>query len=61
MFGLSSKGTIGLVLMLVGVVGLFPSMGVQSGQLFVYALAPAMLVLTLGTWMVGTDMQGRPV
>ncbi|MFB6129543.1 MAG: hypothetical protein ABEJ28_01830 [Salinigranum sp.] len=61
MFGMSSKGSIGLVLMIVGIAALFPAMAPSASQLFEYVLVPAILVLTLGTYLVGTDMRGRPV
>ena len=58
---MAAKATIGAVLMAIGVLGFVPSVSSATDGLLAYALVPAILLLTLGTWMVGTDMSGRPV
>jgi len=61
MLGLSQRGLIGIVLMLVGTAAFFPAVfpGGMSSPLDLLPLAAAAL-LTLGTYLVGTDVEGRP-
>ena len=58
---LSHKAGLGYALMLLGTLGLvavvFPDV---DGMLSLIAV-PAVIVLTIGTYFVGTDIQGRPV
>ncbi len=58
---LSKKGVVGVVLMLVGTLAFLPGMFPTTGQLATIALLPAALILTYGTYLVGTDGSGRPV
>ena len=60
MLGLSQRGLIGIVLMVVGTAAFFPA--VFPGTTFtvdLLALAAAAL-LTIGTYLVGADVEGRP-
>ena len=61
MVSTGSKGLLGLALMIVGVLGFLPALGVGTASLFRWALVPAILLLALGTLMVGTDISGTPV
>ena len=47
--------------MLVGTVGFLLALTPNVPQLLSIALAPAVLILALGTYLVGTDMSGGPV
>jgi hypothetical protein len=57
----SSRGVQGLALMVVGSLLFLPAMFSGTPPLVNWVLVPAIVVLTVGTWMVGTDMDGRPV
>lgn len=61
MLGLSQRGLIGIVLMLVGTVGFFPAVFPGSTSLLDLLLLVAAALLTVGTYLVGTDVEGRPV
>jgi hypothetical protein len=58
----TGKGTIGVVLMIVGtlafVPGIFPT---ATGLMYDLLLVPAIGMLTLGTYLYGTDTDGKPV
>lgn len=59
---MSTKGLAGLALMLVGIVLFAPGLLPGAGQLSTVALLPAAILLTVGTYLVGTDGGGgRPV
>lgn len=58
---LSTKGLVGAVLMLVGAVAFLPGLLPSAGQTATLLLLPAALLLTYGTYLVGTDGTGRPV
>jgi hypothetical protein len=58
---LSKKGLVGVALMLVGSLAFLPGLVPGSGQTATLALLPAALLLTYGTYLVGTDGGGRPV
>jgi hypothetical protein len=58
---LSKKGVVGIVLMLLGLLAFLPGLLPTSGQVATIALLPAALLLTYGTYLVGTDGSGRPV
>jgi hypothetical protein len=60
MFGLSQRGLVGIGLMLVGTVAFLPLLGPQSSLPDVL-LVGAAAMLTLGTYMVGTDVTGNAV
>lgn len=51
----------GLALILVGSVLLVPAMLPNASTLSTYALVPAALLLTVGTWLVGTSGESSPV
>lgn len=58
---ISHKAGIGYALMLLGTLGLVPALFPNTDGLFALVTVPAVLILTLGTYFVGTDIQGRPV
>jgi hypothetical protein len=58
---LSKTGLVGVVLMVVGALAFLPGLAPGSGQVATLALLPAALLLTYGTYLVGTDGQSRPV
>jgi hypothetical protein len=59
---LSKKGLVGVVLMLIGTLAFLPGALPSSGQIATLVLIPAALLLTYGTYLVGTDGGGgRPV
>jgi hypothetical protein len=60
MFGLTQRGLLGAGLMLVGTVAFLPLLGPTSTLPEVLLVAAAAL-LTLGTYMVGTDVTGKAV
>ncbi len=53
------KGMIGLVLMIVGTLAFLP--GVTPGAGMGVLVLPAAILLTAGTYLLGTDGDGRPV
>jgi len=55
----SSRVPVGILLIVVGTLLFVPAIFPSTSQLFVYALAPAALLLALGTWLVGTS-EGSP-
>ncbi|MDS0299440.1 hypothetical protein NDI76_11870 [Halogeometricum sp. S1BR25-6] len=57
----SKKALVGLVLMVVGTLAFFPSLMANAGNVSVYLLAVAAVVLTAGTYLLGTSGDGRPV
>lgn len=58
----SKKGLVGVVLMLVGVVMFVPGLLPGSSRIATLTLLPAALLLTYGTYLLGTDGgSGRPV
>jgi hypothetical protein len=60
MLGLTQRGLIGIVLMIVGTVAFFPTV-FPGTTLSVDLLAvAATALLTIGTYLVGTDNEGRP-
>lgn len=52
---------VGLALILVGAVLFVPAVLPNTSRLFTYALVPAALFLTAGTWLVGTASDSSPV
>jgi hypothetical protein len=58
---MSTQSIVGAVLMVVGTVAFLAALTPNVSQILSIALAPAVLVLALGTYLVGTDMSGRPV
>lgn len=61
MLGLTQRGMIGIVLMIVGTVAFFPTVFPGTTRTMDYVAVVAAALLTLGTYLVGTDMEGRPV
>ena len=57
---LSTRTLIGIALILVGSVLLVPATGVTATDFAIILLAPATLILTAGTYLVGTDVKGAP-
>ncbi|MDS0294503.1 hypothetical protein [Halogeometricum luteum] len=57
----SKKALVGLVLMVVGTLAFLPGLSAGAEALSVYGLAVAAVVLTAGTYLVGTSGDGRPV
>jgi hypothetical protein len=61
MFGLTQRGMIGIVLMIVGTVAFVPTVFPGTTRTVDLVAVVAAALLTLGTYLVGTDMDGRPV
>jgi hypothetical protein len=61
MFGFTQRGMIGLVLMIVGTVAFFPTVFPGTTRTVDMIALVAAALLTIGTYLVGTDMEGRPV
>jgi Ca2+/Na+ antiporter len=57
----SSRVLVGIALIVVGSLLFVPAVLPTASQVFVYALAPAALLLALGTWLVGTSEDGAAV
>jgi hypothetical protein len=57
--GLSKQSAVGIALILLGTVGFLP--GMTSPTAPDVLLLAAVILLTLGTYLVGTDVQGAPV
>ena len=55
------KGTVGLALMVLGTLAFVPALFPNTEGFAAYLLLPAVTVLTLGTYLVGTNNDGRPV
>jgi hypothetical protein len=59
---LSKTGLVGVVLMLVGTLAFLPGLFPGSGRTTTLVLLPvAAILLTYGTYLVGTDGDSRPV
>lgn len=61
MFGFTQRGMIGIVLMIVGTIAFFPTVFPGTTRTIDLVAVVAAALLTLGTYLVGTDMEGRPV
>ncbi|ELZ32844.1 hypothetical protein C474_06210 [Halogeometricum pallidum JCM 14848] len=57
----SKKALVGLVLMVVGTLAFLPGLFSGAEALSIYGLAVAAVVLTAGTYLLGTSGNGRPV
>jgi hypothetical protein len=57
----TTKGLIGLVLMVVGTLALIPGAAPEAAMLEQWLLLPAAAAVTYGTYLVGTEGTGRPV
>jgi len=58
---LSTRGQMGIALMIVGSLAFLPAVFPQTGLLRSALVLVAAVVLTYGTWLVGTDTKGRAV
>jgi len=61
MLGLTQRSLIGIVLMIVGTVAFYPTLFPGTALTVDLTAVAAAALLTLGTYLVGTDMDGRPV
>ncbi|WP_435068785.1 hypothetical protein [Haloplanus sp. C73] len=61
MLGLKQRGLIGIVLMVVGTVAFLPTVFPGTTRTIDLVAVAAAALLTLGTYLVGTDVDGRPV
>lgn len=61
MLGLRQRSMIGIVLMIVGTVAFLPVVSTGTTRTVDLAALAAAALLTIGTYLVGTDMDGRPV
>jgi hypothetical protein len=61
MLGLTQRGLIGIVLMIVGTAAFYPTLFPGTTLSVDLTAVVAAALLTLGTYLVGTDMDGRPV
>jgi hypothetical protein len=59
--GLGKRSLIGIVLMIVGTVAFLPTVTPGTTQTIGLAAFAAAALLTVGTYLVGTDVDGRPV
>jgi hypothetical protein len=59
-FGLSSRGQFGAALMILGSLAFLPTLSPSVGSVALLAAVGA-VVLTAGTWLVGTDVEGPVV
>jgi hypothetical protein len=57
---LSTRTLVGSVLIIVGSVMFAPAMGVAATEFSNILLVPATILLTAGTYLVGTDVSGSP-
>jgi hypothetical protein len=61
MSGLGKRSLIGIVLMIVGTAAFLPTVLPGTTRTIGLAAALAAALLTIGTYLVGTDVDGRPV
>lgn len=61
MLGLRQRGVIGIVLMIVGAVAFLPTVFTGTTRTIDLVAIAAAALLTIGTYLVGTDVDGRPV
>jgi hypothetical protein len=61
MLGLTTRGLLGIALMIAGALAFLPGLSIGAGTVLVWLLVPAAAALTLGTYLVGTDVRGRVV
>lgn len=61
MLGFTQRGIIGIVLMLVGTAAFLPTVFPGTTRTVDVVAFVAAALLTIGTYLVGTDMEGRPV
>jgi hypothetical protein len=58
---ISTRGQIGIVLMVVGTLAFLPAVTPRTGMLQNGLVLIGAVVLTYGTWLFGTDTSGRAV
>ncbi|ESS06163.1 MAG: hypothetical protein A07HB70_01712 [uncultured archaeon A07HB70] len=56
---MNKRTLVGIVLLFVGSVLLFPAAGVGTTGI-AWVLAPATVLMAAGTYLVGTDVSGKP-
>ena len=61
MLGLTQRSIIGIVMMIVGTAAFLPTVFPGTTLSVDLVAVAAAALLTLGTYLVGTDMEGRPV
>lgn len=61
MLGLKQRSIIGIVLMIVGTAAFLPTVYPGTTQTVDFVAIAAAALLTIGTYLVGTDIDGRPV
>jgi len=61
MLGLRQRGMIGIVLMIVGTAAFLPTVLPGTTRTIDLVAVVAAALLTIGTYLVGTDVDGRPV
>jgi hypothetical protein len=61
MFGFTRRGMVGIVLMIAGTVAFLPTVFPGTARPVGLIALVAATLLTVGTYLVGTDMDGRPV
>jgi hypothetical protein len=61
MLGLTQRGLFGIVLMIVGTVAFYPVIFPGTASTVDLLSVAAAALLTIGTYLVGTDVKGRPV
>lgn len=57
----STKALIGIGLMVVGTLAFLPAVSLNTVGLAQWLLIPATAAVTYGTYLVGTETDGRPV
>lgn len=57
----TTKALIGIGLIVVGTLAFFPALSLDSASLAQWLLIPATAAVTYGTYLVGTEGDGRPV
>lgn len=60
MFGLSGKGAVGALLIVIGTAAFLPTVAPTAGTTSYLLAVVATALLTVGTYFVGTDVGGRP-
>lgn len=60
MLGLSQRSAIGIVLMIAGTAAFFPPSFVSASGSMSYLAVVATALLTIGTYLIGTDVEGYP-
>jgi len=61
MLGLRKRSLIGIVLIIAGTAAFFPTVFPGTTRSIDLLVVAAAAMLTIGTYLVGTDINGRPV